>query len=568
MSRLIPRIREFPDDDRFWRVDWFGGLERNHQVPTEPKIQIIISPVVPGATDYASTNAVSDKDRQTITIGVGQLPLVSIGSLWQNRRCLIDHAGKSRTFNNLAINPDTVQLVRSDAEVDGDQLIRRAFHRIGAGLAANCLAIKYQGDPYGLIIPVAEIIRFYYAISTDLAKAIFSGDFRHDLGAIVNPEGCDFDANEKRCTLKLRKNFADTDAYIIARILCSTDAFLGASLVHDSMIKQAAQNRPRVYPEAVFPFIGTTTLRARVKPMRKPDDSGWRNIVFALEYCTAPFPFSAITCDRDNSNLRANEETDLPDEEKRPAFPVDRQPRPRVTDGELQSDQEPSKNIQSAVITNTEDRFGALTGLSLEKPEKEMCQYISAGTTRLPGVPNDIFGTGDGDYTENDVTPASVETDTARQQPLPASFENFEAMVRSLNSLPAYQSSMRPRSDANAYIPLTKRSGSRQWSYLDSTWGERRIVVIADVTHGQQVFSLIEFQWRDGESFKLAIVSLPNGARINDDLMRILLQALAKNEGRWENISSLPEKMRLSTLKHTWPSLDVYVHAVKAKLSG
>lgn len=203
MSRLIPRIREFPDDDRIWRVDWFGGLERNHQVPTEPKIQIIISPVVPGATDYASTNAVSDKDRQTITIGVGQLPLVSIGSLWQNRRCLIDNAGKSRTFNNLAINPDTVQLIRSDAEVDGDQLIRRHFHRIGAGLAANCLAIKYQGDPYGLIIPVAEIIRFYYAISSDLAKAIFSGDFRHDLGAIVNPERCDFDANEKRCTLKL-----------------------------------------------------------------------------------------------------------------------------------------------------------------------------------------------------------------------------------------------------------------------------------------------------------------------------------------------------------------------------
>lgn len=81
MRKAIPRIKEFPDDGRIWRVDWFGGVERNPQVPSEPKIQLIISPVVDGATDYAAISAVNHEERRSISIGVGQLLLVTIGSL-------------------------------------------------------------------------------------------------------------------------------------------------------------------------------------------------------------------------------------------------------------------------------------------------------------------------------------------------------------------------------------------------------------------------------------------------------------------------------------------------------
>lgn len=42
MQNGIPKIREFPDDGRIWRVDWFGGVERNHQIYSEPKIQVSV----------------------------------------------------------------------------------------------------------------------------------------------------------------------------------------------------------------------------------------------------------------------------------------------------------------------------------------------------------------------------------------------------------------------------------------------------------------------------------------------------------------------------------------------
>jgi len=43
-------------------------------VPTEPKIQLIISPLLDGVTDYAASNAVNHEERRSISIGVGQLP--------------------------------------------------------------------------------------------------------------------------------------------------------------------------------------------------------------------------------------------------------------------------------------------------------------------------------------------------------------------------------------------------------------------------------------------------------------------------------------------------------------
>ncbi len=63
--------------------------------------------------------------------------------------------------------------------------------------------------------------------------------------------------------------------------------------------------------------------------------------------------------------------------------------------------------------------------MELEKPEKEMCHYFSAGMVRPLALPTDALGTGDGTYTDNGVTPTSIETRHVRQKALPASFKNF-----------------------------------------------------------------------------------------------------------------------------------------------
>ncbi|WP_323815852.1 hypothetical protein [Cellvibrio sp. NN19] len=565
MGKAIPKIKEFPDDGRIWRVDWFGSIERNPQVPSEPKVQVIISPLVEGAKDFAAISAVKHEDRQTITVGVGQLPAISIGSLWKNRRCIPEVAGTEEIFSNLQINSQTVQLVRSDFKTDGDTLIKAQFHRVGVGLYANCLAIKLKDDPFGIIIPVIEIIRAYYAVSSKLSKAIFFGNFRHDIGSIINPELTCIDPINKHVSLRLRRDYSNEDGYFIARIIFDSIARNGANLVHDSTLRQSIAGLKWLHPESSFPFEGTTTLFTRAKRMRVTDEK-WRYIVFAINKCSGEFPYKAITFDRDNNADKANEETDLPDELKTPAYPKKKPKDLGEADDELQSDDEPDADYQPQAISLPSSRFGALSEVKIEKVEKDLCNYISAG--KVIGIDGSVdeLGTGDGEHNNNNVRPVNIQGTQERQEPLPASFDTFRLMVTALNSGRCI-ASLRPQSDSISYIPLRKPKGMRQWSYLDSDLRLRRKVLVADISYQGRQSCLIEFQWRNGESFRLAVISAIYGSRLSDLQVRELLLLLAKKQGRWEHVKSTVGAIKIELLKHTWPDIPSYCRAVKDALA-
>ncbi len=41
MATRIPAIREFPKDDRYWRVDWYGAVQRKPGIPSESCFQAV-----------------------------------------------------------------------------------------------------------------------------------------------------------------------------------------------------------------------------------------------------------------------------------------------------------------------------------------------------------------------------------------------------------------------------------------------------------------------------------------------------------------------------------------------
>jgi hypothetical protein len=65
----------------------------------------------------------------------------------------------------------------------------QANHSCLRGLLATCpgetllLAIEQDGDPFGVLVPTAEIVRFYYAPSTRLAQALFWGEYGETFNA-------------------------------------------------------------------------------------------------------------------------------------------------------------------------------------------------------------------------------------------------------------------------------------------------------------------------------------------------------------------------------------------------
>ena len=58
-------ILEFPHDGRVWRVDWFGEVSRNPEVPSEALVETFISPLCrdPISVDPSSNHAVLHSER-------------------------------------------------------------------------------------------------------------------------------------------------------------------------------------------------------------------------------------------------------------------------------------------------------------------------------------------------------------------------------------------------------------------------------------------------------------------------------------------------------------------------
>ena len=77
------------------------------------------------------------------------------------------------------------------------------------------LALEQNGDPYAVMIPTAEIIRFYYATSTRLAQALFWGEYKETFNAARSS------VLEGVVRVHLRRWLEDQDAWTLARYLSS-----------------------------------------------------------------------------------------------------------------------------------------------------------------------------------------------------------------------------------------------------------------------------------------------------------------------------------------------------------
>jgi hypothetical protein len=470
MAGNIPKIREFPADDHYWRVDAFGAILRNPNVPSEPFIQIVISPFVDNdlhtkePKDLISINATNDDERRSIEIGVGQLPFISIGSVWKNGYIQAFKAGTEEVLYNVNIVDENIKIINANHKIDGKYLVPPNFYKFGKeGLYSKLIAIKNsKGDPFGILVPMIEIIRFYYALSTHLSHAIFSGAFKHNLNSLINPENSGNINEESRCILHLRKHISDEEGWVIGRILNSTEAFQGANQPFDDILQNSINNK-WIHVTSAFPFLGSTNLTARTKRIRSITEDGWKTLILSLEHCTASFPFENATFPRDNDNNREKDPNNkLPPEAKKTAWPM---PRDKESDGskDLQNKRDPNKERSTETITLPTNRFAAIEGKKPDKPIKEQCHYMTGITTVASDQETDSLSTGQGNDNDSSAGRGNIIHQRVRSRSLPASFDSFKIAIELLNKKDGISAYIRPLNNLIKYIPLTKSPRYRQW---------------------------------------------------------------------------------------------------------
>lgn len=570
MPIKVPPIQELSRDERPWRIDWLGSSQRNENVPTDPSIEVVISPLKGGEINSSTKGVVTSADQQRVHIGVGQLPFLRIGSVWCQGRVQRRAIGEVFWLPDVQIEPNTVSLITTGHEIaPGRYAIPPYLYKVGAALGAKCLAIHYNNDPYGIILPVAEAIRFYYAGSTDLSQIAFYGSYEHARESIINTELSGHLDDRRLCVLRLRRWLADDDAWTIGRVLSSDIAYAGVKRIHDSLLISTS-NHVLAYPECHLPFHGTTTWRARGLKISLGANKH-RFLVFELLRCSAPFPFDDLEVTRDNDGRQSeNPDEDVPESEKKPAWGGNKRP-PSNDGGEekpLQSEREPDGRVLAVEIPLTGERFDALDGKCVIRHPKEECRYKGVKFEQLIPMATTALGTGEGKHSPTDVEKAKIVMKSPRSKGLAASLETLIEVIRILNVSPGVQASIFCP-DVKWRLPLIQPSNRAQWAYLDSSTKARRGVLAAEVRYKKCFNYVVEFEQRLSSDRKTAgLIANQDGSAMSRQIFTLVLLALSRNKGVWDEVSLRKIGVVCVRLKHTWKDAQSCAQAVVERLHG
>jgi hypothetical protein len=441
--RAVYAIDDFPNDDLVWRIEWIGGVEYNTSVPSEPQIDVSLAQLPMGETNPLSARSRSSQTKRTVRIGVGLLPYISIGSVWRKRRPVATDLTAYR--RRVSIDTALCRTLALGELTSSQNAIPRNSYLFGASWPhvrrTLLVAVEQDGDPYAVLVPTAEIIRFYYAPSTRLAQALFWGEYNQTFDAErsgVFEEGV--------VKVHLRRWLEDEDAWTLARYMCSPVMQREASRLYksfqlDQLNRTGLIAEPDQALECGFPFEGSTTVEGVFLPLPGPTgDSPPRWLILRLERCSAPFPFDRVIVDRDNNSAPGK---NAADENLIPAWAKTEDKSQREIEKHapdiFQSNEEPQRGLDPLRIELIEDRFEYLSGKKLVKEEKIVQRYRFSPMKADANQMLTGLGTGQGTWGASNLKLTKLTTAQSREQKqqrdvpvLPASVETFVQVIELL----------------------------------------------------------------------------------------------------------------------------------------
>lgn len=596
MSEVIPPINDFLNDGQLWRIDWFGAIRANPDNGYEPLIEVIISPFTGNPRDPASINSTDHNRRKSVYVGIGLLPILRVGSIWKNRvmQPIAEYYYRKVVLQDLFMSQSD-RIVSSSYMEDGLYLINPRYYKISSddqkhinsGVNSKCLVVKY--NKLGLdavIIPMIELIRFYFASSSELSSVLFNGMFAYDTTELYHPRLSYID-KRTNCYLVMHRRFRESDAWTVARIMGSPIARKNAAMIHYSMLKNSPsagdvygshkrtdnhENQGR-FPAIHAPFEGTTDLEVAGKYIKSLGNK-WYFLVFHILKCSAPFPFNEVYLEVESPEI----EQDPLGEEEIPGWKRTIV-KPAPTDKPIVANRKPSRKIPRLSIEMDLNKFSYLENKELiivsratiikQKPS------ILIDENEIEGFSTGLSDEGDGTYT--DINPLSVSSGKPEEKKKeskprgPAMKANFDNMIEALIGLKKQgynYKSIAVTNDAEQYksewlsvFPGNSFNRKYVWSYTNYRKEVRRFVLIAQVDYKGSIFYFMEGERRKhGDSYTMLMLYSGSYQTIKNEDLEEILKHCVLNDGQWfsekHNTKRDPRlelpHLRFKKMKHTW----------------
>jgi hypothetical protein len=373
-SLRIKEIADLSGKHPLWKVHWIGELGINGKTD-EPIIDLWLVPYKSSSLYNSGLLTVVENDEyvfsemRTVSIGVGQLPVVSIGSFFKEgipfgRASQITRTFKFTPTNN---NQEIINLGSSWTDDRGikrfyiptnqfrglrNQALKLSNKGISSGgfpfvlsadsveslnqnkseniLKGKCVLIRFgnreksrisKGQyPFyekawrqeivgfenkienrydGLIVPCIELVKFYYANSSQMFLQIFKDGLLGDDNRVFKSRRTVMpDTNGENGFIYLSKQVKNIDLPLVARLAFDPYALKQARKIYYSLLAADKLKDGKV-PETLFPFIDQQT---KLKVHGIPIQSGNKRyfLVNWIESCTAAFPFTDLKFWREN----------------------------------------------------------------------------------------------------------------------------------------------------------------------------------------------------------------------------------------------------------------------------
>ncbi len=573
-------IEGFPKDDRVWRVSWFGYFDRDENSPSEKTIKVVFVPLAKGINpDTDNLNKVSayEKDtnekevRKIIPVNIGLLPALKLGSFWQQ--------GKVKNFTDkyndltLKLNIDARSTYITDKTKEPDLFRDDNYPYIKNFENSRLLVIKYfqevgKNTVEKIIVPCVEVLRFYYASSSQLTRLLINGQLAQD--ATKPYHSAKSYLNNGNGYIHLHKNIPDTDAPHVARLAFDKYAENQAINIYDTGVG-SLDKIGKFFIDAKPPFQGKTLLKLEGKFVKssKTTDNAWNFLVFQIKSCSYPFPFTDLTFGRDNDGRS------LGDSENKPEAWSN---SPKITIKTVKNNDEinisnknrPSANVILTELVVAENNFPDLISKKISKVEKENTTHKAAETQFVSSAGDGDFSIGEGTYGKTELKPvaanraipkAQQEILPKRQGALAADFSNFTKTIADLSGSEGISyryiqlkfDSVPPKEEGCSFFPLLRKN---KWVYINLQEGRQRQFMTVEVEYLSYCFYFFEIETdklkpqERYERYSMFVVHSSENNKIGEGILKDIIEKCAKNYGRWLDDKDM-RKIKRKRFKHT-----------------
>lgn len=548
MGEAVYAIDDFPEDDFLWRIEWIGGVGYNTSAPSDPLIDVCLAQLPVGEANPLSSQSRSSQIRKTVKIGVGLLPYMAIAAVWRQQRPVMTDLAACRY--RLTIDTSSCRTVDLDDVTNSANAIPRSSYLFGASWRhvrrTLLVAVEQAGDPFAVMVPTAELIRFYYAPSTRLAEAFFWGDYKDTFDA--ERSGI---VEEGAMKVHLRRWMEDQDAWTLARYIGSPVMQREASRLYKSLqINQINSTRLITEPdqalECGFPFEGPTTIQGIFLHLPGPNpDSSPRWLILRLERCSALFPFDRVIVDRDNNSAPGE---NAEDENLMPAWAKPEKSGSEVekpTPDIFQSNEEPRSGLEPLKIGLIEDRFEYLSGKELLKEEKVVQRYRFSPMRADANQMLTGLGTGQGTWGASNLQLTKLTTGQSRERKqrdvpvLPASLETFVLAIEMLAKQRPCEVDLIGVGECDTsfgahtlaiFPPRDPSNGKRiGWAWIKTDRRPRR-VAITEIRSGDKIAYALEIE-RTNQEHATLVLARNDFQKMGGEELRAFLLICAMRRG-------------------------------------